>query len=92
MTTNIRDLEFLRNQMLLLIEAIGGTGIKPDTLHLQLQANGFPGIDEDTLERNLEYLTGKRLIEARRAVLSKGTVRYAVTADGIDYLEEKGLL
>ena len=89
---SIQDIEFLRDQILILIEAIGPTGHKPDTLKLQLKGNGFHHITDQELTRNLVYLHGKGLITPRQSVLSKGTVRYAITAHGTDYLESKGLI
>lgn len=76
----------LRRAALLQLEAAFPAGLSPSVLLEGLRLSGF-GCDLRSLERELEYLRQKGLVDLRPSRISPSSVRASLTCDGADYLE-----
>ena len=47
---------------------------------------------EIELERELAYLAGKGLVNERRRELDQGTKEFAISPNGVDFMEREGLV
>lgn len=81
----------VRQMILVALHESRPVGYGADTLRRLLRAEGL-NLDEVDVHNELSYLADKGLVTMRRAALSAASVRWHVTADGIDLLEEEGLV
>lgn len=61
------------------------------TLQLGAKVSGH-NVTEQQVDDELRYLEGKGLVTVHRNRLSRGQKTYELTSDGVDYLEEEGLV
>jgi len=80
-----------RRNILLQLEAASPAPVSVSTLKLGLEVAGF-AMSEQQLAQDLDYLVGKDQAARQDDSLSAGHAPYALTAQGRDYLEERGLI
>ena len=89
MTPQTREL--IRERILLFLHDAPRIGLIAETLRAGLTNSGYV-LDEAHVARELEYLRDKGLIGSRASELSAGSLRYALTSKGTEYLEAQGLV
>lgn len=83
-------LELLRNELLLeLYNTRLPSGLRG--IYIAMQAAGF-NAGQDDVERQLEYLVGKGLVEQSAHPISAGKKLWKLTAAGTEYLEANNLV
>ena len=76
----------LRRAVLLQLYAVFPADLPPSTILEGLRLAGFDcGLDD--VQRNLEYLRQKGLVEMRPSRISVSSVRASLTSEGEEYLE-----
>ncbi len=83
--------ELLRHAILLQLEAASPASLPADTIFQGVKLAGH-SIGREILSKEMQYLGGKALLKETQKTITKGARRYQLTADGIDYLEEQGLV
>ncbi len=83
--------ELLRHAILLQIEAASPASLPADTILQGVKLAGHR-IGREILSKELQYLGGKGLLKEKPKTITKSARRYQMSADGIDYLEEQGLV
>jgi len=83
--------ELLRESVLLQLHAARPVLLPLSTILRGVQLQGFDDLDERGIESELTYLHAKNLISFTRAKISHGNRRFGLTAEGVEYLESKGL-
>jgi hypothetical protein len=83
--------ELLREFLVQTCHDGGRAGRKLSTLINKADAAGYENMTGAEIEEEVRYLEGKKLIEQVDKTLSPAVRRYRSTAQGYDFLEEKGL-
>ena len=83
--------ELLRHAILLQLEAASPASLPADTILQGVKLAGHR-IGSEILSKELQYLGGKELLREALKTITKSARRYLLTAAGIDYLEEQGLI
>ena len=81
----------LRHAILLQLAAAAPASLPPATLLHGAALAGFR-IDEQALQAELAYLSGKNLVQITPSALSQGLHRAMLRATGRDYLEAENLV
>lgn len=82
--------EHLRNRILMDANAIGKQGLTLEGYFQGAKAVGLPS-DRIEVDREIDYLVGKGLLEGVKKTISPEIPRWKISAAGRDYLAEEGL-
>lgn len=89
---NPRQRELFRNALLVAISDFPAS--YPPSVHLlkqEVTRHGFVGIEEAEITTELVYLADKGLVVEDKKLVSPENKNFRLTAEGRDYLAEKGL-
>lgn len=82
--------EFLRNNLLIQLNAGGPNGVAFSTIKMGVRLASFR-VSDDEIHEELAYLRDKGLAVDADKTLSPENVRTRITAEGRDYLAKEGL-
>lgn len=78
--------EIIRTRILVVFRMVGSQGMTPTNAAV-LICGSFPGVTKASVLEDVDYLSGKGMLEYFASPISAGDKRVRITSAGIDYLE-----